>query len=117
MKLPQLTLRDLFWLVALVALGCGWWVDRSCLARTLDWTVRDAQVLACYCEPMFGDESMQGGRLQDIRSRYELPHRAFIHADWERTQEGQLLLKELRDTHEENDILRKAIAKAGLEIP
>lgn len=27
-KLPQLTLRDLFWLVALVAMGCGWWMDR-----------------------------------------------------------------------------------------
>ena len=29
MKLPQLTLRDLFWLVALVAMGCGWWVERE----------------------------------------------------------------------------------------
>jgi hypothetical protein len=29
MKLPHLTLRDWFWLVALVALGCGWWVDRT----------------------------------------------------------------------------------------
>jgi hypothetical protein len=28
MKLPQLSLRDLFWLVALVAMGCGWWVER-----------------------------------------------------------------------------------------
>lgn len=31
MKLPQLSLRDLFWLIALVAMGCGWWVDRSAL--------------------------------------------------------------------------------------
>lgn len=29
MKLPQLTLRELFLLLALVATGCGWWVDRS----------------------------------------------------------------------------------------
>ena len=29
MKLPQLSLRDLFWLVALAAMGCGWWVERS----------------------------------------------------------------------------------------
>jgi hypothetical protein len=28
MKLPQLSLRDLFWLVALIAMGCGWWVER-----------------------------------------------------------------------------------------
>ncbi len=27
MKLPQFSLRDLFWLVALVAMGSGWWVD------------------------------------------------------------------------------------------
>jgi hypothetical protein len=26
-KLPQLTFRDLFSLVALVAMGCGWWVE------------------------------------------------------------------------------------------
>jgi hypothetical protein len=27
MKLPQLSLRELFLLVALVAMGCGWWVE------------------------------------------------------------------------------------------
>ena len=27
MKLPQLHLRDLFWLMALVAMGCGWWLE------------------------------------------------------------------------------------------
>ena len=29
MKLPQLSLRELFLLVALVAMGCGWWVERG----------------------------------------------------------------------------------------
>ena len=29
MKLPQLSLRELFLLVALVAMGCGWWVERT----------------------------------------------------------------------------------------
>jgi len=29
MKLPQLSLRELFLLVVIVALGCGWWVDRE----------------------------------------------------------------------------------------
>ena len=28
MKLPQLHVRDLFWLVCVVAMGCGWWLDR-----------------------------------------------------------------------------------------
>jgi len=27
MKLPQLTLRDLFWLVLVVAMGCAWGLD------------------------------------------------------------------------------------------
>ena len=29
MKLSKLTLRDLFWLVSLMACLCGWWADRS----------------------------------------------------------------------------------------
>ena len=32
MKLPQLSLRELFLLVALAAMGCGWWVDRRTCA-------------------------------------------------------------------------------------
>jgi hypothetical protein len=32
MKLPQLSLQELFLLVALVAMGCGWWVDRQKIA-------------------------------------------------------------------------------------
>jgi hypothetical protein len=35
MTLPTLNLRDLFWLVVLVAMGLGWWVMAvaSCLAQ------------------------------------------------------------------------------------
>ena len=29
MKLPQLTPRELFLLVVIAAMGCGWWVERS----------------------------------------------------------------------------------------
>jgi hypothetical protein len=29
MKLPQLTLRDLFWLVLVCALAVGWWLDHA----------------------------------------------------------------------------------------
>lgn len=29
MKLPQLTLRELFLLVVIAAMGCGWWVERT----------------------------------------------------------------------------------------
>jgi hypothetical protein len=39
-KLPQLTLRDLFWLVALVAMGVGWCVDRTQLASSSSESLR-----------------------------------------------------------------------------
>ena len=35
MKLPQLTLRDLFWLVLACALVVAWWLDRRRLAGQL----------------------------------------------------------------------------------
>jgi type II/III secretion system protein len=35
MKLPQLSLRELFLLVVIAAMGCGWWVDRDSLRRQL----------------------------------------------------------------------------------
>jgi hypothetical protein len=36
MKLPQLSLRELFLLVALAAMGCGWWIDRWQLQHSLE---------------------------------------------------------------------------------
>jgi hypothetical protein len=35
MKLPQLSLRELFLLVVIAAVSCGWWVDRSALRAEL----------------------------------------------------------------------------------
>ena len=35
MKLPQFSLRELFLLVALVAMGCGWWVRERQLRTEL----------------------------------------------------------------------------------
>jgi len=35
MKLPQLTLRDLFWLVLVLGMALGWWLDRGMLAGQL----------------------------------------------------------------------------------
>jgi hypothetical protein len=36
MKFPQVSLRELFLLVALVTMGCGWWVERQSLSRDAD---------------------------------------------------------------------------------
>jgi hypothetical protein len=35
MKLPQLSLRELFLLVVIAAMGCGWWVERTRLIAEL----------------------------------------------------------------------------------
>jgi hypothetical protein len=35
MKLPQLSLRELFLLVVIAAMGCGWWLERNRLANRL----------------------------------------------------------------------------------
>lgn len=35
MALPKLNLRDLFWLVVVVALSIGWWADRVKLLRQI----------------------------------------------------------------------------------
>ena len=37
MKLHKLHLRDLFWLIALVAMGLGWWMDRNRLASEVQY--------------------------------------------------------------------------------
>jgi hypothetical protein len=36
MKLPQCSLRDLFWLVLVCALGIGWWLERASLRTELN---------------------------------------------------------------------------------
>jgi hypothetical protein len=45
MKLPQLSLRDLFWLVALVAMGCGWWVEHRRLSDQIE-ALRPKQLIS-----------------------------------------------------------------------
>jgi hypothetical protein len=36
MKLPRFALRELFWLVLVVATGCAWWLERSELAARVE---------------------------------------------------------------------------------
>ena len=39
MKLPQLSLRDLFWLVLVCALAVGWWVDKRSAAALAEKSI------------------------------------------------------------------------------
>ena len=45
MKLPRFTLRELFLLVVIAAMGCGWWVERQ-RAASLQTEVSRLKVLA-----------------------------------------------------------------------
>jgi hypothetical protein len=36
MKIPQLSLRDLFWIVLVAALLCGWWLDQARITQRLN---------------------------------------------------------------------------------
>jgi hypothetical protein len=50
MKLPRFTLRELFLLVALAAMGCGWWVDRTHLSRRVSDIEREAALTRAQLE-------------------------------------------------------------------
>ena len=45
MKLPQLALRDLFWLVALVAMCFGWWLDQTETSSEARYSRRVSEIL------------------------------------------------------------------------
>jgi hypothetical protein len=49
MNLPNLNLRDLFWLVVVVAMGLGWWAERRPLAeenRLLRHTIETGEAVS-----------------------------------------------------------------------
>lgn len=64
MKLPQLSLRDLFWLLLVVALGCAWWVrgrelaiergKNEKLTRLLPW--QTVKLADCFADYLRGEE-------------------------------------------------------------
>ena len=45
MKLPQLTLRELFWLVLVAALACGWWVQYRDTQRQLQTEISEREAV------------------------------------------------------------------------
>ena len=59
----KLTLRDLFWLVLVVALGCGWWLDR----QRLD--LREEQLLQLSSE--LADSERETEKLRGFFRRFD----------------------------------------------
>jgi len=48
MKLPRFSLRELFLLVVIAAMGCGWWASEVRHKERLNETVKNQQKLAHY---------------------------------------------------------------------
>jgi hypothetical protein len=80
MKLPQLALRDLFWLVLVAAIGCGWWIERQSLSGDVkrlheladekDVRIRTLEgELAGYSRPDAVYVRDQNGILHDVTSK------------------------------------------------
>ena len=48
MKLPQCSIRDLFWLVLAVALSCVWWLERRATVRDAFPLPSDSEVIQAW---------------------------------------------------------------------
>jgi hypothetical protein len=72
MTLPKLNLRDLFWLVVVVALACAWWFQegRIAEARRLntekEMELRNVQRIEEFHQKVV-DAYRRDGRLHDVR--------------------------------------------------
>jgi hypothetical protein len=70
MKLPQFTLRDLFWLILATSLGLAWWIDRTRLAAAKSAAEDDAHSLGI----MLGFSpswDVSPSRAADLKRKYE----------------------------------------------
>jgi uncharacterized membrane protein YqjE len=43
MKRSRFTVRDLFWLMLVVAIGCSWWLERSRMTAQLEQLQKDLE--------------------------------------------------------------------------
>ncbi len=62
MKLPQFTLRDLFWLVFVICLALGWWLEQPSRRPSLSWFRKPLRPMVYYVEDLVPlQPSPQGG--------------------------------------------------------
>jgi len=50
----RFTIRDLLWLMVVVGLACGWWLDRRDLKTTMSKLKSDGQMKRAVDAPDFG---------------------------------------------------------------
>jgi hypothetical protein len=47
----RFTIRDVLWLTVVVAMGVGWWIDKSRTAKARDEAIKDAKDLLLQIAP------------------------------------------------------------------
>jgi hypothetical protein len=84
MKLPQFVLRDLFWLVLVIALALGWWLDRrQIVADFSDKLAKEGAALRFVAGVMM--HQLVGVEGRNVGwSRYEvtIDGKVYSRADW-----------------------------------
>ena len=111
MKLPKLNLRDLFWLVIVVALGLVWWQDRR---ANVDLTAENTYLTDTLvrCELRFQQLLQQQTFLRDRLgddARKELDRVQLDYDRWSLTQEHQ---ENEDSTRAMKDLVRKNAVNA-----
>jgi lipopolysaccharide biosynthesis regulator YciM len=77
MRLPQFTIRDLMWLMVVVALAFGWFADNRSARQAITTDTKDLlhrDVVLDVVEGMLSDPNTDKGQISDYlkSSRYEV---------------------------------------------
>ena len=74
MKLPQLHLRDLFWLVLVVGMGCAWWLEHRRLVAAEE-RCSEVETRADTLTERLSEARLNWQSLHDSGNRYNLIER------------------------------------------
>jgi hypothetical protein len=108
MKLPQLTLRELFWLVLVVALSLGWWLSWSRFQE------RQRQLLA-ENEALSRANAWNTANFKSISSgRMGFSQPEVVVNRCQTPEEFVIALREVKDRYEFNDKIADAFAKTPI---
>jgi len=119
MKLPQLSLRDLFWLVLVVGICLGWWIDQDRIRR-------QGEALKA-SKKAFADERdkfrIEAQRLQTLPLRHAAAVLQVTEAELaglvevKRSNPGAVSESELRRLELQLDVARLDVEKARTREP
>lgn len=114
MKLPQLSLRDLFWLVLVSALAVGWWVRDSRISKQLN--AAEAELEATRAELAAAQSA--NGNLREYVSRLtiELMKPGTLHSNRRAVEKAWQRIKSRLDPETRAKVEASEEQEAALEI-